>query len=157
MNDADVLGKEMANIFHTALATRSSRSYEWAKEWVEKFKKKYGRTPSVSECVAELDRREMMQSCYQGTPSTRFVTHWALTEGIIEMEGHIDGGYFFAHKRKDSYSASVCVPLKEASISLDLARIVAKDMAKRKVASLKKQVAKYERFEPKVNRLEKKA
>jgi hypothetical protein len=96
-----------------------------------------------------------MQSCYLGTPSTRFVTRWALTEGIIEIEGHMDGGYFYF--RKPGSPIGTSVPFVEASISLDMAKLVAKDMAKRKVTSLKKQVAKYERFEPKVSRLEKKA
>ena len=89
-----------------------------------------------------------MQNC------TRFVTRWALTKGILEVEGHEDEGLFFFKKCGLSWT---CVLLKEAPETFEEAAKISKDMARRKVDLLKKQVGKYEQFEPKVSWLEKKA
>lgn len=73
----------------------------------------------------------------------RYITRWALSSGIRKVEGHYtdDGKYFSS---RAGTMGGVFVSSKEAFVTLEAAQAAAKEMALRKVASLKRQIAALE-------------
>ena len=67
-----------------------------------------------------------------------YVTRFALTKGILKMKGRIDNGYFYPVERYDSFSTT------DFFINREDAKSKAEEMRKKKITSLKKQIAQLE-------------
>lgn len=77
---------------------------------------------------------------------TRYVTRWALTQGILQIDGEYTAdGKYFAQR-----GGHIFVGTDEAFAAPELAAQRARQMAKHKVTLLKKQIKKLESFEPKI-------
>lgn len=84
-----------------------------------------------------------------------WTTHWALTSGIKEVEGHWteDKKYFLSKS-----FGHTCFSPKEVHLTLVEAQVVAKAMAKRRADKLRNQAAQLDSrlWEPKVIHLKEK-
>jgi hypothetical protein len=78
----------------------------------------------------------------------RYITKYALTQGIIELEGEYteDGKYF----HETGGSLRILIARDEAFERLDQAIGVAKTMAKNRIHQLRKQIERLEMYSPKV-------
>lgn len=72
---------------------------------------------------------------------TAYITKYALTEGIFEAEGEESNGYFYYGK--GGYDRNQACP-EDWHRTREEAVARAEDMRKRKIASLKKSIAKME-------------
>lgn len=83
----------------------------------------------------------------------RFITRWALTKGILEVDGDYspDGKKFMARPPHH-----LVVDRDYAFTLLTQAESVARTMAKSEIIELQKEIKRLESFKPKIVRMEKK-
>lgn len=82
-----------------------------------------------------------------------FITKYALTQGILEVEGELDrDGEYLIWKNAGSWMKQY-TPKRDFSLSLQDALAVAEQARVKKIASLEKQVTKLRNYETKVRHL----